>query len=395
MKNRIAIIGGGPIGLEAALAAKTRGYEATVYERGQVADSVKRWGHVRMFSPFSMNASADGLRVLREQGRAFPNADALLTGAAYATEYLQPLAQHLGALTHTVVKAISREGSGKRDKIGEPSRADVPFRLLVEHQGVERHEAADIVFDCSGTFQTPNPLGDAGIPALGESAARSLIRYGLGETSDINSFAGLRVLVAGAGHSAANLIVSLAALKRSYASTEIHWIVNVSQSVPCARVPDDPLVERDRVCAAANDAVVSGVATLHSGATVLALAKKGGGLEVTLQTQGAARTIEVDQAIAGTGSRPDWSIARELHIQTCWATEGTYPLAASLLGEAGSDCLAVPVLGAESLLHPEPNFFALGAKSYGRTPNFLISTGFQQIESVLDWLGRNASPNLP
>jgi len=87
-----------------------------------------------------------------------------------------------------------------------------------------------------------------------------------------------------------------------------------------------------------------------------------------------------------TGFRPDWSLDRELHIQTCWATEGTYPLAASLLGEAGGDCLAVPAFGAEALRHPEPNFFTLGAKSYGRTPNFLISTGLQQIHSVLNSL---------
>jgi hypothetical protein len=395
MKKSIAIIGGGPIGLEAGLAAKRRGYQAAIYERGEIADSVRRWGHVRMFSPFSMNVSPAGVRLLRDEGHLLPADDAYLTGATYAEEYLEPLGRQLGALTRTTVKAISRQGCGKRDKIGESSRADTPFRLLIEHEGVERHEAADIVFDCSGVFQNPNPLGDAGIPALGESAAREFIGYGLGETADINGLAGLRILVAGSGHSAANLMVDLAALKRRHASTEIHWVVKAAGEVPCARVPDDPLAERDRICAAANEAVTSGDAALYAASRVVALAKEAGGLEATLESGGVRWTVEVDRAIAVTGFRPDWGVARELHVQTCWATEGTYPLAASLLGETGGDCLAVAAVGAEALLHPEPDFFALGAKSYGRTPNFLISTGLKQIDSVLDWLVRAADSRRP
>ncbi len=54
MKKRIAIIGAGPIGLEAALAATARGFDMEIFERGQIADSVRKWGHVRMFSPFGM-----------------------------------------------------------------------------------------------------------------------------------------------------------------------------------------------------------------------------------------------------------------------------------------------------------------------------------------------------
>ncbi len=90
--------------------------------------------------------------------------------------------------------------------------------------------------------------------------------------------------------------------------------------------------------------------------------------------------------IAATGYRPDLSLARELHVQTCWATEGTYKLAAALLGESAGDCLQVAGFGAETLAHPEPGYFTLGMKSYGRTPDFLIRTGREQIESVLDCL---------
>ena len=51
--KRIAIIGAGPIGLEAAMFARRRGFEVVVLEKGIVAANVRSWGHVRLFSPFS------------------------------------------------------------------------------------------------------------------------------------------------------------------------------------------------------------------------------------------------------------------------------------------------------------------------------------------------------
>jgi len=383
MKPRIAIIGAGPTGLEAGLAATQRAYEVTIYETGEVADSVKRWGHIRMFSPFSMNTSADGLALLKKRGLPLPADDDYLTGREFAAAYLEPLAQDLPVLSRTRVKAIVREHSGKRDDIGEPSRADTPFRLLVESDGVERHDYAEIIFDCSGTFHNPNPLGDGGIHALGESAARELIHYGLGEASDIRAFGGLRVLVVGGGHSAANLIVALEWLRRQAPTTEIHWVVRNLGRSPCARTPEDPLAERDSICTSANAAVATGNVIHHEGATVMEVSKHDQHLNVTLVASNGINVIQVDRAISATGFRPDWSFVRELHLQTCWATEGTYPLAATLLGECGGDCLAIPAFGADTLLHPEPHFYALGIKSYGRSPDFLISTGLRQIESLM------------
>ncbi len=49
--RRIAVLGAGPIGLESALYARRLGFAVTVYERGQVADAVRRLGHVRPVQP--------------------------------------------------------------------------------------------------------------------------------------------------------------------------------------------------------------------------------------------------------------------------------------------------------------------------------------------------------
>ena len=381
MSQHIAIIGAGPIGIEAALAAKHRGYEVTVYESGEIADAVQRWGHVSMFSPFSMNASKLGISLLGQLGHDLPADDAILTGAEFAAQYLIPLGEFLGVKTGHRVKAISRDGAGKRDHIGEPERANTKFRLLVEAAGGEQHTSADLIFDCSGIFDTPNPLGDGGVPALGEAALRHAIRYGIGDTADLRGLEGKRLLVVGSGHSASTAVVALSKLE----GTRITWITKKSGSEPCQRVPNDPLPERDQLSAQANRLVASGKVAFISEASVVALRQSGSGIIATLRN---GDEVEVDHIIAATGYRPDLSLARELHVQTCWATEGTHPLAASLLGETGGDCLAVAGFGAEALRHPEPNYFALGMKSYGRSPDFLIRTGREQVESLLDCLDK-------
>ena len=52
----VAVIGAGPIGLSAAVHLLTRGYTPIIFEAGtQAGAHLARWGHVRMFSPWSYN----------------------------------------------------------------------------------------------------------------------------------------------------------------------------------------------------------------------------------------------------------------------------------------------------------------------------------------------------
>jgi thioredoxin reductase len=384
-KKRLAIIGAGPIGLEAALAAHQDDYDVTVFERGEIGASVTAWGHVRMFSPFAMNSSDAGRALLAARGLALPPADALLTGAEFVERYLGRLAEKLEARIETGVEvvAITRAGAGKMDHIAQPQRAATPFRLLLRRSHQERLEEFDLVFDCSGTFLTPNPLGDSGIAALGEAAVKERIAYGMpavrnGAYPDTGRF-----LVVGGGHSAASVVRDLARIP----AREITWVIRRPVSVPCTRIADDPLVERDRLATEAN-ALARNI-DFRPRTAVHEVQCNGNGFIVGLK-QGnnapAHATIHVDHIIAATGFRPDLALTRELQVQTCWATEGTYKLAAALLGSSGGDCLSVPAFGAETLLHPEPGYFALGMKSYGRAPDFLIKTGLEQIRALLGWL---------
>src|SRR5213593_4367048 len=112
---RLAILGAGPIGLEAALYARFLGYEVVVYERGEIAASVREWGHVRMFTPFGMNHTTLGLAAIRAHDESYgpPADDALLTGSEWVERYLLPLAgtdllsDHLRL--NTVVVAVGKE----------------------------------------------------------------------------------------------------------------------------------------------------------------------------------------------------------------------------------------------------------------------------------------------
>jgi len=266
------------------------------------------------------------------------------------------------------------------DQIHGPLRAGARFRLLIRDGATERIEKAGIVLDCSGTFSQPNKLGDGGIPAPGESSCSARIHYGIPE---LKRFANKRVLIVGAGHSAATAICDLATRK---ATTEITWSIRRDRKIPCEIIPNDPLAERAALVAKANQLVVEKQATLISGSAIESIAGRNGALLVSLGGATGNRTIEVDEIIAATGFRPDLGLTRELQVQTCWATEGTYPLAAALLGEAGADCLQTPAFGVEMLRHPEPNFFTLGMKSYGRSSNFLLRTGYEQVALVFDSL---------
>jgi hypothetical protein len=45
-------------------------------------------------------------------------------------------------------------------------------------------------------------------------------------------------------------------------------------------------------------------------------------------------------------------------------------------------CGTVPPHGVDHLAHPETGYYAVGMKSYGRAPTFLLATGYEQVRSV-------------
>src|SRR5215212_4748752 len=224
---RIAVLGAGPIGIEAALAAAERGWAFTVYEAAPtVAGHVRDWGHVRLFSPWDMNVSDRARRVLGEEA---PAGRDLTTGEELADRVVEPLARSFGdrVRTGTRVRGIAREGLLKHEEISSDERGRRPFRLLLEDpRGEERVEPADVVLDCTGTYGNPNALGDGGIPAPGEDALGGRIQRYLPDLArEARDWAGRRILLTGSGHSAQTAARELADLARHASDTHVVWAV--------------------------------------------------------------------------------------------------------------------------------------------------------------------------
>jgi thioredoxin reductase len=393
---RIAVLGAGPIGLEAALYGRFLGYQVDIYDQGEIADSVRRWGHVQMFSPFELNASSLGLAALAAQDESYraPGTASLLSGRDFADQYLLPLSQtdllidHLHP--HTGVVAIAKHGLLKDQPIGATSRTDAAFELLLETAEGERRATADIVIDSTGTYRTPRWMGAGGMPAVGERALQSQIHYQLPDVlgRDREHFAGRRTLVVGHGYSAATTVVALADLARVRAGTEIVWLTRSAASSPITPLENDTLPGRVQLTAAANALAqdTQGPVQHLKGGEVSRLAlTDAGAFEVEITGSDEAR-VGVDHIVAHVGLRPDNTIANELQVQHCYATEGPMKLAAHLLGEMSADCLAPATFDAQTLVTTEPRYFVLGSKSYGRNPHFLISKGLQQIRLVYSLL---------
>lgn len=383
----IAIIGAGPIGLEAGLAAAERGADFTIFEAAQRPGGyVREWGHVRTFTPWSMSVSERAGAAL---GAAAPGGEELPSGAELIERLIEPLAAspalagrfELGAR----VSAVGREGLLKHEEIGTEERASRPFRLLIrDADGGERIERAAAVIDCSGTYGTPNRLGDGGIDAPGERAFGDRIARRLPDFSrEGDAWAGSTVLLTGSGHSAQTAARSLAELAVAAPETRVIWAVRRADP-DWGAVEADPLPERAALNAAAEVLRQGGSPAVEvlTGVVTEALEPRGKRIAVSLRN-GASERVEVDRVLALNGGVGDHSIYRQLQVHECYASSAPMNLSAALLAEGGGgDCLAQVSHGAETLLNPEPGFFILGAKSYGRNSQFLISIGWQQVDDV-------------
>jgi thioredoxin reductase len=394
----VVVIGAGPVGLAAAAHLTERGLPLLVLEAGDgPAAAVREWGHVRVFSPWRYDIDPAAARLLTEAGWVRPDDDGLPTGAQLAADYLQPLAD-LPALKPHIrygarVTAVTRLGL---DRVRSAGRADLPFLVRLA-DGTDVHARA--VIDASGTWTTPNVLGASGIPAHGETAAASYVDSALPDVlgRDRDRFAGRRVLVIGAGHSAANTVLALAELAGEVPGTVVTWAVRSdSPTRTYGGQSADALPARGALGTRLRAVVESGAVRLLTGFRVQRLTVDGDAVTVS----DGERTVVADRIVAATGFRPDHTITGELRLDLDPILGSTRALA-PLIDPNEHSCGTVPPHGVDELTHPEPGYYAIGVKSYGRAPTFLLATGYEQARSVAaaldgDWdAARDVQLDLP
>ena len=383
----VAVIGGGPVGLAAAAHLIARGLAVKVYEAGPaVGSNLLDWGHVRVFTPWRYCVDQAATALLNRYGWRLPAADHCPTGAELVGAYLEPLAvtPELATVieTNARVTAISRQGI---DKVVSHGRETQPFVLAVTSKDGVRRDLARAIVDASGTWTTPNPLGASGLPAAGEAEFADRIAYGIPDVlgRDRHIYAGQKTLVVGSGHSAANALLELAQLAKTDPCTSFLW---ATRGLDLARIYSggdaDQLPARGELGADVRALVDSGRVTLATGFAVVALREEGERMIVVGETADGERRIgPVDRIIAATGQRPDLSLTRELRLDLDPWLESAKALG-PLIDPNVHSCGSVPPHGHRELSHPEPGFYTVGIKSYGRAPTFLLLTGYEQVRSV-------------
>jgi thioredoxin reductase len=394
----VVVIGAGPVGLAAAAHLAERGLPLLILEAGdEPAAAVRQWGHVRLFSPWRFNIDPAAARLLSDAGWVRPDDDKLPTGAQLAADYLQPLAD-LPAIKPNVrygarVHAVTRLGL---DRVRSLGRESTPYLVrLADGEDI----LAQAIVDASGTWGTPNWLGASGIPAHGETAAASFIESALPDVlgRDRDRFAGKHTLVVGAGHSAANTLLALADLAEQNPGTRVSWAIRAaSPARTYGGESADALPARGALGSRLREHVENGTITLLTGFSVESVVADGNQVQVSDGEQ----SVTVDRIVSATGFRPDHTIAAELRLDLDPIMGSTRALA-PLIDPNEHSCGTVPPHGIDELTHPEPGYYAIGVKSYGRAPTFLLATGYEQARSVVaalagDWdAARDVQLDLP
>jgi len=385
----VAVLGAGPVGLAAAAQLIERGIPFLILEAAAtVGANLLDYGHVRLFSPWRYDIDPAMARLLQPTGWQAPSADELPLAGEVVQRVLEPFAQlpQVASVLQlsTKVIAVTRQGF---DKVKSAGRENAPFVIRAVREGRTFELKARAVIDSTGTWNTPNPVGASGLPAIGEPELADRIFYGIPDVlgAHRSRYAGRRTLVVGAGHSAANALLALAELAQQAPGTRLLWSV---RSPVLTRVfgggDADALPARGALGSSLLNLRDSGGLTFHSGLRITRIDRQGDALDVVgVDADGHEQRLQgIDQIICATGQRLDLSITSELRVKLDPWLESNEALG-PLIDPNLHSCGTVRPHGHRELAHPEPGLYTVGVKSYGRAPTFLMATGFEQVRSVV------------
>ena len=236
----VVVIGAGPVGLTAAAHLFKREIPFTVLEAGhRVGASIREWGHVRLFSPWAMDIDPDAAALLSQVG-----VDAA-TGrwASHRQRPCRPLSRTVGRSSGHPTQPPPRRHRHRRDPLGtQPSRHDRARRGAI--RGSVRAGRTRAGTDRDGGprrvrhVDHAQPVGVRRHPGAWRTrAASDRIHYGIPDVAgvDRDRYANKRIAVAGGGHSAANVLLDLAAVGADRARHEGDMAVAAAWRRPTRR----------------------------------------------------------------------------------------------------------------------------------------------------------------
>ncbi|HVU90544.1 MAG TPA: FAD-dependent oxidoreductase [Pirellulales bacterium] len=152
----IAVIGAGPIGLEAALYARVLGYEVRIFEQHEIVGTLRRGDPARQVV-WRESTSPLGIAALSAQDPRWqpPEPEAAISPADLAERYFLLLAQsdllvdslYLGSAVIGIERDLSPGEVVEEDEVAG-------FRLRIRTASSETEETVDVVIDASGPAVT-------------------------------------------------------------------------------------------------------------------------------------------------------------------------------------------------------------------------------------------------
>ncbi len=402
----LVIVGAGPIGIEAAIYAQRLGFTVRVIEKGEGrASAIGDCGRATMYSPWQASFSPLGIELLSNNGGFSPPSDPL-RWRDYLTGYLQPVAQlaRLDIRFQTRVSAIGRAGISRTTLIAN-NRQAFPFKLLLcGPEGLETTLLAHRIIDASGVRDRPLWIGAGRMPAINEQSLRGRILPGACNLHDqVNGLVDRVWMVIGEGYEAAVAVHQIKDFLANHVAARLIFLDEQGRQPYLKNFKNDVFPKRVDFINQANAFLESGhpQVVLHTETGISRLDLEGDRLRVELDTPNGELYVLVDHLVGATGHAADESLWQELQIHQCYASGAPMATAAAMLADTIDHRLTPYALGCDSLKNPEPGFYVLGAKSYGRNPGFSLHIGLGQIvaafrdmteDRALDLYARAAQP---
>ena len=354
--------------------------------------AVREWGHVRLFSPWSRadrprcREPARRRRLGRPRRRQLP--DRRRVGRPATS---QPLADALSTpptwSRSASAAASSAWPAGPGPPRGLRSGVGAVHRPRRDRLGPGRSPRRP-----SSTRQAPgaDPTRSAadGLPALGEAEHADRICYGIPDLGDPQG-----------GHRYAGKHV----VGRRYVAPPPRTPSSGSPSSPSgarhpghlAAAPAQRRTTRSAVATTtssrragrsasrAERAVGSGRRRRSSPRSAPPRSRAATTDRLTVVASAASTVTDVDEIVVVTGFRPDLDVAVRGPARPRPGAVSRRRTLAPLIDPNVHSCGTVYPHGATELVQPEPGFYLVGMKSYGRAPSFLALTGCEQARSVV------------
>lgn len=360
----IAIIGAGPVGIEAAIYARFLGYFVSIFEQRRVAHRMLDWHDRPLHVTVKECTTSMGHAAIAAQNPEYVprRPDEVFTGRTYAEEYLLPLAKTdlLFDDIHFLspVVDVSRYRTFITDEIDRQERCNDEFRILVDgrHRGawVSR---ADVVIDCRGATQRLCGIGPGGGLAIGESVLRDsfLFHTPLDRKFEAKSVVGKHVCLLGQSVRAGQFAIEYLKRFGNEANSRLTWVLRPD------RRHDSSVVE-DALIAMGQDPSCSMVTIESLGVEQIQRNDAGAYLLKFLKDDDSTVEMQCDAVVALTQGR-----------------EGT--LSSELL-----EGRPTPSLGCPGFVTREPGFYRLRGGGIEEGAGVGLSDTFRSIQQLFAML---------